>query len=264
MPRPLLHVGFQKTGTTSIQYWLRDHEALLAEHGYRFPRGWLHLNTHVELSLCLTRLDRMTQGRLRGDEWRDRLWREDVLGQIMCDLDTHVRGMTLLSNEDLSLLRYDSEFEHLRYLIGDAAIVIYLRRPSEFLSSLAAHYSKAGMAGLSDDPEAFNYVGPGSWLADYWPRVALWRKWFTRVRVLDYDRECALDGSIIPSFCRILGLPFPADAERYRLQRRYDAVPRLPGNRLTSGRGFGEPMTVEGSSPPPAAAPSSTDAVPAP
>ena len=132
-PKVVLHIGFQKTGTTSIQYWLRDHEALLGEYGVRFPRGWLRLNTHFELSLCLTRLDRMTQGRLRGDEWRDRLWREDVLGQIMCDLYTHARGTTLLSNETC-LLRYDGEFEHLRDLSAMRHRDLPAR-PSEFLSS---------------------------------------------------------------------------------------------------------------------------------
>ena len=238
MPRPILHVGFQKTGTTSIQYWLRDHADLLAEHGYRFPRGWLHLNTHVELSLCLTRLDRMTQGRLRGDEWRDPVWRSEVLTQIINDIDGHVRGTTILSNEDLSLFRYEDEFAALRALIGNAAIIIYLRRPDEFLASLAAHYSKEDMAGLSNEPDAFNYVHAGSWLAQYAYRVRLWRKWFSRVRVLDYDAECAQDGSVLPSFLRLLGLPV-VDVD-YRLQRRADPVPRLAGNRWTNGAGFGE------------------------
>jgi hypothetical protein len=247
----LLHVGFQKTGTTSIQYWLRDHSALLAEHGFRFPRGWLHLNTHVELSLCLTRPDRMTQGRLRGDEWRDETWRRFVLWQIIEDLNSHVRGMTILSNEDLSLFRHEDEFEALRRVIGDAAIIMYLRRPDDFLASLRAHYAKDSMAGPSSDPDAFNYTEPGSWVARYEDRVEMWRRYFTRVRVLDYDVQVQRDGSVIPSFLRLIGVPVPADALAYRLQRRNDPVPRLRGNRWANGLGFGEsPSSAEVPVPP--------------
>lgn len=230
MRRVILHVGLQKTGTTSIQYWLRDHEALLAAHGLRFPRGWLHLNTHVELSLTLTRPDRMTQGRLRGDEWRDPDWCTDVLEQIVDDLERHADVCTILSNEDVSLFRYDEEFAALRGLLGDALIVIYHRTPADFLASLAAHYSKAGMAGLSPYPDAFNYCAPDSWLGRYDERIAPWRRHFSQVLVRDYDVLTARDGSVIPSFLRMCNLPV-LDAQAYRLQRRCDPVPRLPGNR---------------------------------
>ena len=241
MSNILLHVGFQKTGTTSIQYWLRDHERVLAEHEMRFPRAWLHLNTHVELSLTLTRLSRMTQGRMRGDEWRDPNWRASVHKQVRDDLAAHPNELTILSNEDLSLLRYDDEIVRVRELLGDAVIVAYLREPSEFVASLAAHYSKPTMAGLSDDPDAFNHVTPDSWLCRYEERIALWRRHFSRVRTLDYDAATARDGSVIPSFLRLLHVPVTTDAGLYRMQRRSDPVPRLPGNRHYGLR-FGEPL----------------------
>ena len=32
-----LHIGFPKTGTTSIQTWLTEHAAALAAHGVLYP-----------------------------------------------------------------------------------------------------------------------------------------------------------------------------------------------------------------------------------
>ena len=235
----VLHIGLCKTGTTSIQHCLRDHEELLAEHGVRFPRGWLLLNNHFELPLTLMRLDRMSVARSRADEWRDGAWRWNVLGQIVDDLLAHRDEVTVLSAEALSLFRYDDELEGLGAIVGDAEVVAYLRRPGEFLASLAGHYAKADMPGLSDDPEAFNYLGPDSWRADYDKLLALWRRHFSTVSTISYDGVSARDGSVVPSFFRRLGVPVPPDVMEYRLNRRPDPIPRVAGNRSV-GLSFGD------------------------
>jgi len=235
----LLHIGLHKTGTTSIQYYLRDHELLLAAHGVRFPRGYLRLNNHFELPLTLLRSDRMMNGRLRADEWRDPAWCARLLAQVDDDLAHHRDEVTILSAEDLSLFRYDDEVAPLRALVGDAEVVAYLRRPEDFLASMGAHYCKPGMAGLSEDPDAYNYVRPGSWRADYDTLLALWRRHFSTVTTLDYDAVTERDGTVVPSFLRLLGIDPPEDVDGYRLNRRADAIPRAEGNRLTSGLPFG-------------------------
>ena len=234
-----MHIGFCKTGTTSIQHCLRDNEALLEKHGVRFPRGWLLLNNHFELPLTLMRLDRASVARSRADEWRDGRWRWNVLGQIIEDLIRHRDEVTILSAEALSLFRYDDELDTLSAVVGDATVVAYLRRPADFLASLAGHYVKADMPGLSHDPEAFNYLEADSWRADYDKLVALWRRHFTRVRTFDYDAVCERDVTVVPSFFSQLGVPVPPDAWRYRLNRRYDPIPRVAGNR-SRGLRFGE------------------------
>jgi len=235
--------AFHKTGTKSIQYWMRDHEDLLAEHRIRFPRGWLRLNHHVELSLTLMRQERLSSARLRGDEWRDRAWRLDVLDQIADDLERHRDWTTILSDEALSMFRYDDELAPLRELVGDAEVVAWLREPADFLASMAAHYCKEGMPGLSDDPDAFNYTRSDSWLVDYDALLDGWLWHFDRVRVASYDEETARDGTVIPSFLRRLGLPewqiWQSGADRYELNRRADATPRAEGNRMTCGLPFG-------------------------
>jgi hypothetical protein len=235
----VLHIGLCKTGTTSIQHCLRDHEELLAEHGVRVPRGWLLLNNHFELPLTLMRLDRMSVARSRADEWRNARWRWNVLGQVVDDLIAHRDELTILSAEALSLFRYDDELEVLGAIVGDAEVVAYLRRPEDFLASLAGHYAKAGMPGLSSDPEAFNYLAADSWRADYDKLLALWRRHFSRVTTISYDAVTERDGSVVPSFFRRLDVPVPWDVMAYRLNRRPDPIPRVAGNRARGLR-FGD------------------------
>jgi hypothetical protein len=240
MVNVILHVGLHKTGTTSIQAWLRDHPALLAESRIRFPRGWLQLDNHFELPLTLMRLDRMTNARRRSDEWRDPRWRAGVLRQVLDDLRRHPDEITVLSSENLSWFRHDDEFIGLREVVGDAHIVIYLRNKADFLASLTAHFNKNGMPGVSSDPSAYNYVEPDTWLADYDARVGDWKRWFTNVTVLDYDHETAGGRSVVASFVELLGVPVPDDVDTYRLNTRGDRVRRPPGNRTTTGSMFGE------------------------
>lgn len=242
MRRVLLHIGFNKTGTTSIQYWLRDHEELLAAHRVRFPRGWLQLNNHFELPLTLLRLDRMIPARAHGDEWRDPAWRVDVWRQVHDDLERHPDELTVLSAEYLSCMRYDDEVANLRRIVGDAVVIAYYRRPADFLASLAAHYTKPGGPGLSHDPDAFNYVGPGAWRADYQPLLSLWARHFRFLYVMDYDACTAHDGSVIPSFLHVLDVPVTADVPDYMLNRREDrTILRVDGNRA-HGLPFGAPL----------------------
>lgn len=243
-PKVVLHIGFSKTGTTSIQHWLRDHEGLLSEYGVRFPRGWLRLNNHFELPLTLMRPDRMMHGRTRGDEWRDPKWRSSVLQQVYDDVQAHSNEVTILSAEVLSQLRYDDEVLPLRLLLGDAQVVAYLRNKDDYLASLAAHYCKPGMPGLSDDPEAYNHVTPDSWVADYDALLAPWRACFSRVATIDYDAVTAFEGSVIPSFLRSLGLPVTSDVFSYHLNGRTDPIPRVEGNRIANGLLFGEQIEL--------------------
>ena len=213
---------------------------MLAEHGVRFPRGWLRLNNHFELPLTLMRLDRMMTGRLRGDEWRDLNWRRDVLLQVIADLETHRDWLTILSAEDLCLLRFDDEVDALRRVVGDAEVLAYVRNPDAFLQSMAAHYLKDGMPGLSDDKDAYNYLSPGTWRAEYGVAFALWRRHFNRLAVVHYDSVVRRDRSVIPSFLRLIGVPVTDDVGEYSLNKRNDPIPRAEGNRVATGLRFGE------------------------
>lgn len=241
MSNVVLHIGFEKTGTTSIQYWLRDHELLLAEHGYRFPRGWLRLNCHQELPLTVMRLDRLCSPRELADEWRDPEWRIDVMEQVVDDLECNADMTTILSSENLDLLRHDDEFETLRELVGDAKVIVYLREPFEWLAALRIQYlhKNGPNRHLSDDRDAYNYLRPDTWRVDYLALLRGWRRHFSHLTVKSYDANTDRDRSVVPSFLRYLGVPV-IDVHRYFLNQRHQEMPRAPGNRAENGLRFGE------------------------
>jgi hypothetical protein len=239
--RPVCHIGTYKTGTSSLQRFLRDHELLLAAHGYRFPHGWLRRDNHLELHLALMRSDRLSTPRSRKGEWREPGFRAALIHQIRDDLARRgQRVTTIYSGEDNSLLRYDDEIGALRRLIGDAHIVVYWRNRDDWIMSLTDQLLKAGV-GLSDDPDAFNYVRADSWQLDYAARTVAWARHFTTVTAIDYDRAVAEDGSVIPSFLRGLGIdaPVDCDAPEYWMNRRGEREQRVDGNRWTNDLSFG-------------------------
>jgi hypothetical protein len=242
----VLHIGGYKTGSTSIQLWLRDHADLLAAHGARFPHGWLRRDNHLELALILMDQHRLSPARTRGDEWRDPQWCELVEAQVRADLALWSDVTTVLSAEDTSLLRSHDELVALRELVGDAHIVVYLRDRQTFLAAWEDTLVHKLDLPTSRDPYAYNCVLPESALLDYGGQLDAWQSHFSQVTVLNYDRIAARDGSVIPSFARLLSIEDPGETSAYWLNGRggtYDH--REPGLRWTHGLPFGgEPLAA--------------------
>lgn len=247
----VLHAGFRKTGTSSIQHWLRDNEAeVLHPRGLRFPPGWLRLNNHLELPLVQLRPERMSTPRSRNDEWRDPRFQRDVTGQVQADLARHPNETTILSAEDMELYRYGDELGALADVVGrDAHVIITLRDRGQYRDSLVDQLHKSGV-GLSYDRGAFNCVEPDSWLFDYDARVDKWRTFFPKLTIIDYDAAVRCYGSIIPAFAGALGislrglpehtLPTILNPEHaYWLNPRGGREHRPDGNRWTTGAAFG-------------------------
>jgi len=113
-------------------------------------------------------------------------------------------------HEDLSYLRHDDEFERLRDLFAGRAVtvVVFLRKRGDFLRSYAAQIEGTGFE-LSDDPTSFAYVQPDSWLVDYDALLERYRDCFgaANVEVYDYDETVERDGTVIPAFTEVLGIP---------------------------------------------------------
>jgi hypothetical protein len=234
----VLHVGHFKTGTSSIQRWMRDHPDVLAEHDARFPRGWLRLNCHLELHMAFMRPDRDSSARSQGNEWLNPKWRQCLADQVAADLAAHPDEVTVLSAEHTGLLRYDDEVEPLRALVGDARVVVYEREPNGFLASMRDQLEKNGVHPATDRND-YAYVEADSWLVRFDERAELWERYFTDVERVDYDKACAGDGSVIPGFLSLLGIDDAPDVDDYWLNRRGETDQRVAGNRFSCGLPFG-------------------------
>jgi hypothetical protein len=113
-------------------------------------------------------------------------------------------------HEDLCYLRHEDELEKLRSLLRGRAVTVavFLRRPDAFLRSYAAQLEGTGFE-RSDDPTSFAYVQPDSWLVDYDALLDGYRRCFgaSNVETFDYDKVVERDGTVIPAFAELLGIP---------------------------------------------------------
>lgn len=196
--RLFVHIGTHKTGTTSFQHWLRQHES---ELGQRFALGVYQgaFPNNREVGLACARPDRSLP--TRGvDQWVDPEWRRHVAALVAAEL---ARDEDLvLSAEALSFLRHEDEVRRAAEMFGDreTLIIVALRNPEGFLRSWAGHLTRDGYR-LSNDPSSFAYVGSDSWLVDYPALLSAYRNVFgmAKVRVIDYDDAHQRYGSVIPS-----------------------------------------------------------------
>lgn len=207
--RTLLHVGMHKTGSTSIQSFLHDHAALLAEVGATCPQGFLIPNLHADLPLLTLRADRVWPARIRFPETQDPGWQAAAAAHVRAVATTAEPLLVIWSHEDLAYVRHDDELERLRNLLGAAPVqvVIYRRERADFLRSYRRQLEMTGFEP-SDDTSSFAYVGSDSWVADHEAVVATYERGFgvANVTVIDYDEAVRRDRSVIPSFTDLVGL----------------------------------------------------------
>ena len=208
--RVLLHIGTHKTGTTSIQQFLRDHnDDLVASAGASYATGFLLRIVHSELPLLTIRPHRMWPARLRFPETQSSSWQAAAAAHVRDEVTAETPDVLVYLHEDLSYLRHDDEFARLRNLLGDRSVtvVVFLREREAFLRSYASQLEGTGFE-LSDDSTSFAYVRPDSWLVDYDALLDGYRRCFgaENVEAFDYDEIMKQDGSVIPTFAELLGI----------------------------------------------------------
>ena len=208
--RVLVHIGTHKTGSTSIQEFLRDHnDDLLATVGASFPEGFLIPGLHSELPLLSIRAGRSWSARIRFPETQTATWLAAAERHVRSRVQSTDFEVLVYSHEDLSYLRFDDEFVRLRELFAprDVTVVVVLRDKTDFLRSYREQLSAMGFEP-SDDPTSFAYVEPDSWLLDYDALLNGCRRAFgaEHVEVLDYDELVVADRSVIPAVAGLLGI----------------------------------------------------------
>jgi hypothetical protein len=208
--RIVLHAGVHKTGTTSIQTFLRDeNDGLLSTVGCHYPEGFLLPALHTDLPLLVIRSDRMWPARLRFPETQRASWQAAAWAHVRQRVVATDHEVLVYVHEDLSYVRFDDELERLRELFDDreVTVVVVLRDEAEFLASYRSQLAGTGF-DPSDDPASFAYVEEDSWLLDHDALLDGYRRWFgvDHVVALDYGEAMRADGTIIPAFTDVLGI----------------------------------------------------------
>jgi hypothetical protein len=211
-PTGFLHIGLQKTGTTSLQQFLFDNQSLLQRQGYYYPTALGRVN-HIYLAVC-------NQGLNKIDDIRRSLGiksptdvvraKEETLQKIQKELEDlqsppkhiimsneHVHGRIVTKAEVLSLREFVSSF------CETCKVVIYLRRQDQLAVSLYSTRFRAGATELAP-------VFPVNQLDfyDYDRRLSQFSNVFERENIIVrlFDKSELKDEDLFTDFCDVVGI----------------------------------------------------------
>ena len=220
MRTAILHIGTEKTGTTSIQRFLALNRRWLGERGFAFPRASGQWNSHL--------LALYARGPGRGDDMHLRLGLEsvekrtafatefaDCFTRELAALPAHVHTV-LLSSEHLhsrvvARESIESVLALLRPHCARFKVLVYLRRQDRVATSL---YSTAMKAGLTRDrilPE----IGDSSSYYNYERLIARWAEVFGADAIVPrlLARDRLAQGDLLADFAAACGLGGLAGAQ---------------------------------------------------
>jgi hypothetical protein len=214
-----LHIGLEKTGTTTLQFTMALNQRLLRNYGYFFPTTLEgSTSNHIGLALCAASPEAASDlGQYAGLTNRAAYsaFLERYPKQMARELIRSGCHTAILSNEHCSSrLTTIAEIAKLYRIVASVApqirVVIYLRRQDELVAS---HYSNFVRSGATREFEFPQNIG---WL-DYLNLLEMWADVFGRenLSIRIFEREQMKGGDLLADFCSTIGFS------------RYDELPRL-------------------------------------
>lgn len=210
MKRIILHIGTEKTGSTTLQRFLGTNRRSLAGQGYLYATSPSHrYNNHVKLAAYAAqdeiRDDLRTNLKIvtREDLQRFRTDFRSCLSEEVRTAPPHVHTLILSSEHCHSRLRTREATKRLADLLNDLAdeviVLVYLRRQDEMATSL---YS-TGLRHGRTDPSIFpKQVQESNTYYNLYNLLERWAAAFGRdaLRPRIYSRQDLTNGDVISDF----------------------------------------------------------------
>jgi hypothetical protein len=214
-----LHIGLNKTGTSSLQDFFRmNAQALWDEAGLRYPRaGREDATAHHELSRWL----KSPKGLDAGPD-------APMVAALLTELAE--ARMAVVSSEDFHTHGQRS-IDHLAALLRghDVRVHLYLREHVAYLASWYQQNVQATHLSCAFDTFCFFTRKPLARVADQWVKAFGAGK----VRVALYERSALIGGDIVQDFAQHIGLG--GDLARFK-RKPYESNPSVAGNLLFAKR----------------------------
>ena len=229
MARLLLHIGTAKTGSTSIQHWMKGNQENMATSSVATLRslGWPNA---IKLAAASSGFTGPTplhtrRGITDSASWED--FRKRVRGEAAHEIRSLGRkvGTIVISNEHLSTrLKTQSDVDRLHSffdgLVDSCEILVYLRRQDRMARS---RHGTAILAG-STNTDPFRLPAPGSSIYFYDELLERYANAFSKssVNARIYDRVITADGGVIGDFLQVLGVDYQVESREPRANRSID------------------------------------------
>ena len=204
--RLLLHIGTEKTGTTSAQRWATEHRDLLAARGLLYPtavmRGAQTAHHLIPVVVHPYRPNNPTYNNLgvvTEADWRalsDSYWdtlREEV---ETADCPTVLLSSELMSSRFIQPGRIADLKACLEGLFEDIEVILHLRPQIDVATSLC---STAARVGRKVDTTFFDNVHDGRVYYNYAQIYGMWAQVFgeARMRVIPFRRRPAITPELL-------------------------------------------------------------------
>ncbi|HEX3870733.1 MAG TPA: hypothetical protein VHV77_09870 [Pirellulales bacterium] len=217
MPRKIyLHIGVEKTGTTSLQHALAANRQVLREHGFLYPET-AGSYSHRGLPLCTADASRtldLQKSANLCDPTRFSEYRREQPALIATEVEQSGCGTIIFSSEHCSSrLRTKDEISALHRMMAplgsQCRIVIYLRRQDELALSAYSTGLKTGRRSK------FSFPNNNKWL-EYNRLLGLWGEVFgaENLVVRIFERTSMVDGDLFFDFFSLIGFPAIDQIER--------------------------------------------------
>ncbi|MBV7328055.1 hypothetical protein KFU94_07305 [Chloroflexi bacterium TSY] len=210
--RTIIHIGQHKTGTSSIQHYMKQNKATLAKQGLYVPDQVVGFKCPSHLALNVYAL-----GKNRSSPMKDNLlvsksrfffWFFER--RLKADIARHYRQAInegcqeiIWTNEGLYLLNSEAEYTKLIQLFSkysqEIVVVCCFREIDSYRKSYIRQLEKHGV-GFSQDKDSYRYVDRDSWLFDYEGKKKLLSKVFDNLVVFSYDPD-----DMVGKFMSVLG-----------------------------------------------------------
>jgi len=199
--RTIIHIGQHKTGTTSLQHYLkREHQNLLKK-GLYIPQSIVGIDhpSHYILSvyaLKSTRLSPMKEALLK-NQHPD--YFKNLEKNLLADIENHYKQAVksncsdiVWTNEGLYLLNSVSEYEKLQQLFqshSDEIVCVCCFREKKSFRQSFMQQLKTQELPFSQDNDSYRYIEPTSWLFDYDRKKEILEQVFQTNLFLAYNTE---------------------------------------------------------------------------
>lgn len=221
--RTIIHIGQHKTGTTSIQHYLRNHKIELAKNGLYVPDSLLGYDNPSHFILNVYSLDQN-----RSSAMKDRLkatnsseFFMELEQNLEFDIAQHYQRANeegckdiIWSNEGLYLLNSVREYKKLKELFykhsSEIVCICCFREFESYRMSYMEQLKKHGI-NFSDDKDSYRYVEADSWLFDYKQKKEILGQVFDQVIFFSYSKE-----NMIEAFMEKIGY-LATDTDSIRL-----------------------------------------------
>jgi hypothetical protein len=209
----LLHIGTEKTGSTSIQRFLRRNRERLPRHGFATSTS-LGPRSHVALAVMslgdrpTSRLHKRLGLATRSDVEQ---YRRDRTAALRAELAAYEDATVLLSCEQLSFLPNNQQkvqrlCDWLHGFSEDIRVLVYLRRQDSMLVALYSQELKSGRTAPLEVP-GLDKAGAGS-KYDYLAMIDRWSQVVgaDRVQPRVFERGQLVGGDVIEDYLDAIGL----------------------------------------------------------